>query len=112
MLLQLAPQLGKAGAAGAQDAGGDGVSQQSVEQVLERDVLVPPRFRLGEGEPQRRLELLRDAQRHPLAPPLTRPAPSYTGMDTPRAAPSARPWPLSSRPLHECTRPPRKRHGD
>ncbi len=52
VLLQIPLQLGQPRPAGAQDPGGDGVPEKGVEQVLQRDVFVPPRLRLREGEPQ------------------------------------------------------------
>ena len=64
VLLQLALQFLKAGPAGAQDAGRHRVAQQRVQQVLQRHVLVPPRLRLREGQPQGGFQLLGDRQAH------------------------------------------------
>ena len=64
VFLELAAQFGHPGAAGAEDARGDRIPQQRVEEVLEGDVLVPARLGLREGQPQRRLQFLGDAQSH------------------------------------------------
>ena len=64
MLLEVALELRQPGAAGAQDSRRNRVAQERVQQVLQRHVLVPPRLRLREGQPQGGLQLFGDRQTH------------------------------------------------
>ena len=54
--IQLAPQPGQVRAAGAQDLLAVGIVRERVEQVLERQVRVPPRDRLAVGDGQHDFE--------------------------------------------------------
>jgi len=51
MLFQVALQLRQPRSAGAEDPRRDRVSQQRIEQVLQRHVLVPARLRFAKAQP-------------------------------------------------------------